>query len=80
MKWAFDNDDENHNINTALKTALTDYKTQFGGFANDGTSSIKTVQTSMRKSVFDILGNRRNAIEKGLNIVESEGGRMKIIK
>lgn len=82
LKWTFSNDkdDEDHSVNTMLKMALTNYQSLFAGFADGGTSSIKTARANKVMKVFDILGNRRTAIGKGINIVTSEGHRMKIIK
>ena len=82
FKWTFDNatDDEDHSVNTPLKKAITEYEPQLIGYQESETSSINAVHNDNDTKVFDLLGNERHSMQRGVNIVKSGKRSYKVAK
>lgn len=86
LKWSFDNsvDDDNHDVNTALKEAITSYQGRLvaiqgeGGFA----TGISTQWASdAENAVFhDLNGRRMTDAASGVNIVRKGGNVTKVVR
>lgn len=86
LKWHFDNsiDDENHDVNTALKEAITSYQGTLVAIQGDNgfTTGISNIRCFDEGDAvfYDLNGRRMANAAKGVNIVRKGGNVTKTIK
>lgn len=84
LKWTFNNDtdDEDHNVNAELKTAIVNYKPQLIGYQDSPTTSINAtaIEGTGIQKYYDLTGRKILPNNKGIIIVDNNKRRYKILK
>lgn len=84
LKWTFSNetDDEDHDVNAELKSAIVNYKPQLIGYQDSPTTSVNAITTGKTNGqrIYDITGRKVSAGTRELKIIDNGSTRYKILK
>ena len=84
LKWTFSNetDDEDHDVNAELKSAIVNYKPQLIGYQDSPTTSVNAITTGNTNGqrIYDITGRKVSAGTRELKIIDNGSTRYKILK